>query len=434
SLAAINGPQDVVFSGSAAGIDAVRARLDAQQLDARPLAVSHAFHSPLLDPMLGDWAEACADAQSAPPRIPLISTLTGAPMATAPDAAYWSAHARQPVRFAEALARASADCDVLLEIGAHAVLSALAQRNQLAQPWPHPVACVASLRRGTDDSSAVAQACADLYLRGQPFDWDRLFAGPLPSPRALPRYPFDRQSHWLEYDEDAPRTPLPMQPQPERAAPRPVERYAVQWEPFAPSAGDGHASTYWIVAADAADAGTADAGRLAARLSGPARDVHVLSPAQWADAARRIADDDVVIYLAGWPARATDAAAVAGSRHVWQLTECVRTLQRLRKTPRILLPTLHGQSPDGAPCDPLQAALWGAARPLSLEYPGPAWLLADCAGESPLATLADALPALLPLFGKEEAVALRAGGWLRPRLTPQAAPERAPCVTLRADG
>ncbi|MGD7350866.1 hypothetical protein, partial [Ralstonia pseudosolanacearum] len=212
---------------------------------------------------------------------------------------------------------------------------ALAQRNQLAQPWPHPVACVASLRRGTDDSSAVAQACADLYLRGQPFDWDRLFAGPLPSPRALPRYPFDRQSHWLEYDEDAPRTPLPMQPQPERAAPRPVERYAVQWEPFAPSAGDGHASTYWIVAADAADAGTADAGRLAARLSGPARDVHVLSPAQWADAARRIADDDVVIYLAGWPARATDAAAVAGSRHVWQLTECVRTLQRLRKTPRI---------------------------------------------------------------------------------------------------
>ncbi|MGD7248001.1 type I polyketide synthase, partial [Ralstonia pseudosolanacearum] len=132
SLAAINGPQDVVFSGSAAGIDAVRARLDAQQLDARPLAVSHAFHSPLLDPMLGDWAEACADAQSAPPRIPLISTLTGAPMATAPDAAYWSAHARQPVRFAEALARASADCDVLLEIGAHAVLSALAQRNQLA--------------------------------------------------------------------------------------------------------------------------------------------------------------------------------------------------------------------------------------------------------------------------------------------------------------
>ncbi|NKA49450.1 non-ribosomal peptide synthetase [Ralstonia solanacearum] len=421
SLAAINGPQDVVFSGSAAGIDAVRARLDAQQLDARPLAVSHAFHSPLLDPMLGDWAEACADAQSAPPRIPLISTLTGAPMATAPDAAYWSAHARQPVRFAEARARARADCDVLLEIGAHAVLSALAQRNQLAQPWPHPVACVASLRRGTDDSSAVAQACADLYLRGQPFDWDRLFAGPLPSPRALPRYPFDRQSHWLEYDEDAPRTPLPMQPQPERAAPRPVERYAVQWEPFAPSAGDGHASTYWIVAADAADAGTADAGRLAARLSGPARDVHVLSPAQWADAADRIADDDVVIYLAGWPARAPDAAAVAGSRHVWQLTECVRTLQRLRKTPRILLPTLHGQSPDGAPCDPLQAALWGAARPLSLEYPGPAWLLADCAGESPLETLADALPALLPLFGKEEAVALRAGGWLRPRLTPQAA-------------
>ncbi|MGD7340627.1 acyltransferase domain-containing protein, partial [Ralstonia pseudosolanacearum] len=258
SLAAINGPQDVVFSGSAAGIDAVRARLDAQQLDARPLAVSHAFHSPLLDPMLGDWAEACADAQSAPPRIPLISTLTGAPMTTAPDAAYWSAHARQPVRFAEALAHAGADCDVLLEIGAHAVLSALAQRNQLAQPWPHPVACVASLRRGTDDSSAVAQACAELYLRGQPFDWDRLFAGPLPSPRALPRYPFDRQSHWLEYDEDAPRTPLPMQPQPERAAPRPVERYAVQWEPFAPSAGDWHASTYWIVAADAADAGTAD--------------------------------------------------------------------------------------------------------------------------------------------------------------------------------
>lgn len=431
SLAAINGPQDVVFSGSAAGIDAIRARLDAQQLDARPLAVSHAFHSPLLEPMLDDWADACAGAQSVPPRIPVISTLTGAPMTAAPDAAYWSAHARQPVRFSEALERAGADCDVLLEIGAHAVLSAMAQRNQRAQQWPHPVECLASLRRGTDDNRTVAEACADLYLRGHPFDWDRRFAGPLPSPRALPRYPFDRQSYWLEYDEDAPRKPLQMQPQPERAAPRPVGRYAVQWESFTPPAGGRHASAYWIVAAEA---GNADAERLAARLSGPARDVHVLSPAQWPDAGSRIADDDVVIHLAGWQARASDAAAVAASRHVWQLTECVRALQRLQKTPRILLPTLHGQSPDGAPCDPLQAALWGAARPLSLEYPGPAWLLVDCAGEVPLDTLADALAALLPLFGKEEAVALRADGWLRPRLTPQAAPERAPRVTLRADG
>ncbi|XLV72493.1 acyltransferase domain-containing protein [Ralstonia syzygii subsp. celebesensis] len=168
SLAAINGPQDVVFSGSAAGIDAIRARLDAQQLDARPLAVSHAFHSPLLEPMLDDWADACAGAQSVPPRIPVISTLTGAPMTAAPDAAYWSAHARQPVRFSEALERAGADCDVLLEIGAHAVLSAMAQRNQRAQQWPHPVECLASLRRGTDDNRTVAEACADLYLRGHP--------------------------------------------------------------------------------------------------------------------------------------------------------------------------------------------------------------------------------------------------------------------------
>ncbi|WP_231680829.1 acyltransferase domain-containing protein [Ralstonia pseudosolanacearum] len=168
SLAAINGPQDVVFSGSAAGIDAVRARLDAQQLDARPLAVSHAFHSPLLDPIaggLGRGLRRCAvGAAPHPAHLHPHRRADG----TAPDAAYWSAHARQPVRFAEALARASADCDVLLEIGAHAVLSALAQRNQLAQPWPHPVACVASLRRGTDDSSAVAQACADSTCAGNP--------------------------------------------------------------------------------------------------------------------------------------------------------------------------------------------------------------------------------------------------------------------------
>ncbi|MGF6093875.1 amino acid adenylation domain-containing protein [Pseudomonas sp. 18175] len=431
SIAAINGPQDVVFSGSRAAIEQLRSALESQGRHSRELAVSHAFHSPLLVPMLDAWREACSTVQGLAPQVAVISTLSGEPLLQAPDADYWVAHARQPVRFAQALERAAADCDVLLEIGAHAVLGAMAQRNQQSQQWPHPVSCVASLRRGGEDLRSVLEACASLYHSGQAFDLDALWPGAQASARQLPRYPFDRQSYWLEYDEDAPRIPLPLQPQPQRAAAHPVDLYRLQWETFAPQC-DTATPVCWLVADDASLG-----NRLMAQLEHAGHSVHNLSPQQWHAEAAHVQDQDLLIYLCGVRAQATDADAVLASRHVWHLTECVRSLQRAGKKPRIVLPTLAAQSLDGQPCDPLQAALSGASRPLSLEYAGPQWLQLDLAAalddNALVAQIAAALPVLLSVFGKEETLALRDGHWSRPRLTPQPASDLTASASVRND-
>ncbi|MDN2697070.1 amino acid adenylation domain-containing protein [Janthinobacterium sp. SUN073] len=407
AIAAFNGPQDVVFSGSAAAIEAVQATLAMQQSHVRPLPVSHAFHSPLLDPMLDAWERACAEQAMQAPRIAFCSSLTTEWLEQAPDALYWKNHARQPVRFDQALQRAAGACDILLEIGPNAILSAVAQRNQAAQQWPHTVTCLASLRRASGDLATIGDTCAALYIAGQDFNWDHVFAGQLASPRRLPRYPFERQSYWLEYDDDSPRLPLQLQPQPKRAAARPVDLYTMQWENFTPPDNQTHAPRYFLLGGDLEHTAT-----FTGELTAAGASTHPLTAAEWPQVATQLEDGDVVIYLDGWYAQA-DHAALA-DQHGWQLTEFVKVLQSLRKTPRILLPTNAGQAIMGTPGRPLQAGLWGAARALALEYAGPRWLMVD--SDAGLTPLASALPSLLPLFGEEESVALRQGVWLHPRL------------------
>ncbi|NIF29090.1 amino acid adenylation domain-containing protein [Pantoea sp. Tr-811] len=415
AIAACNGPQDVVFSGASSALQALEAMLAERQVHARPLAVSHAFHSPLLDPMLDAWRDTCANLDAQAPMVALISTLTGAALNAAPDADYWVAHARQPVRFAQALALASEQCDLLLEMGAHAVLTPMAQRSLADTP------CVASLRRGQDDARSLLEACATLYQAGQHFDEAALWRGPQLSPRALPRYPFERQPYWLEYDEDAPRTPLPLQPQPERAAPAPVALYQLQWEVFEPHA-LSERPRCWLLGGSA---GFASA--LALQLTG--FECQHLSLEAWPAHAERVEDQHLLIYLG-----AVDACIeqLETSRHVWQLAEALQRLQRAGGKPRILLPTFQAQALAGEACDPLQAALAGAARPLSLEYPGPRWLQLDLSARDP-ALLAAALPQALGQFGNEDAVALREGQWQRPRLTAEAPVATDTPLRLRAN-
>ncbi|MBC3917143.1 amino acid adenylation domain-containing protein [Undibacterium sp. CY18W] len=428
AIAAFNGPQDVVFSGSAAAIDAVQALLTARQLHARALQVSHAFHSPLLDPMLSAWESACAKQLMQVPRIAVCSSLTAELLEQAPDAAYWRNHARQPVRFDDALKRVASACDILLEIGPNAILSAVSQRNQAAQQWPQAVTCLASLRRGGSDLVAIGDACAALYIAGQDFDWAHVFSGKLPSPRSLPRYPFERQSYWLDYDDDAPHQSLQMQPQPERAAARPVDLYTMQWEHFTLTENATHAPRYFLLGGNIADTST-----FAAELQATGADIYLLTAGEWPVAATQLQDTDVVIYLDGWRTQ-TAHAALSADQSGWQLTEFVKVLQSLEKKPRILLPTKAGQAIAGTPGDPSQATLWGAARALALEYAGPRWLMAD--SDVGLTPLVSALPALLTLFGSEEAVALREGRWLHPRLDRVSAPssEKNSLPVLKQDG
>lgn len=191
SVAAVNGPKETVISGPAQAVRDVLAALAAGGFESRPLDVSHAFHSMLLDPMLDEFESGCGRIAADAPRLPLISNLTGKPHPTgvAPDAGYWRRHARGTVRFADSVETLrAAGATVLLELGPHPTLLALAQRAAPEATW----ALLASVRRGRDDRSEMLGALQALYVRGLNLTW------PAGGRRvALPTYPFQRARYWM---------------------------------------------------------------------------------------------------------------------------------------------------------------------------------------------------------------------------------------------
>src|SRR5262249_25953809 len=129
SIAAVNGPASVVVSGRRDGVSAVLARLKSQGCESRPLEVSHAFHSPLMAPILDGFAEVAAEVQYSSPRVPMVANVTGhLAAAEVAGAQYWCEHITAPVRFAagiESVRRSGAD--TFVEIGPNPVLLGMAR-------------------------------------------------------------------------------------------------------------------------------------------------------------------------------------------------------------------------------------------------------------------------------------------------------------------
>ncbi|WP_231645073.1 type I polyketide synthase [Sciscionella sediminilitoris] len=196
SLAAVNGPAAVVLAGGADALAAVREGAERAGRRVRPLRVSHAFHSPLMDPALGALSEAARTAftSAGEARLPLVSTLTGerAGADALADPEHWTAHARRPVRFADAVHTLQAEgATRFLELGPDAGLSAvIAQCAAETRPVAVPL-----LRRGEPEPRAALRALAELHVDGGTVDWAQLLGS---GPRAvLPTYPFQRRPYWL---------------------------------------------------------------------------------------------------------------------------------------------------------------------------------------------------------------------------------------------
>src|SRR5690606_15663640 len=125
SIAAVNGPSNVVLSGRRAALSQIVAELESRGIECQPLNVSHAFHSPCMEPMLEDFGKAVSALSLRSPAIPIVSNVTGAlagrEIAT-PD--YWVDHVRQPVRFAAGIHAAHAEgCRIFIEVGPTPVLA-----------------------------------------------------------------------------------------------------------------------------------------------------------------------------------------------------------------------------------------------------------------------------------------------------------------------
>ncbi|MET8832002.1 type I polyketide synthase [Streptomyces sp. NPDC004610] len=204
ALAAVNGPRSVVLSGEEEAVTAVAAMFEASGRRTSRLRTSHAFHSPLIEPMLADFRAAIRDTVFRLPRIPLVSTVTGR-LADADELArpeYWVSQARLPVRFADAVrALDAAGVTAYLEAGPSSALAPLVEESvaQSGRTDPEAAPVVAALSgKRTDETTAALDALSHLHVHGVPVDWDAVFDGSGIRRAELPTYPFQRKRFWLD--------------------------------------------------------------------------------------------------------------------------------------------------------------------------------------------------------------------------------------------
>ncbi|MEU4371808.1 type I polyketide synthase, partial [Micromonospora chersina] len=195
-VAAVNGPSAVVVSGPLADLDAVEGTWTGRGARTRRLTVSHAFHSPLMEPMLAEFRTVLDGLAFAAPLLPVVSNLTGAladgDELRSPD--YWVRHVREAVRYADGVtALHAAGVRTFLEIGPRSVLTALTAD---ALPDGADSHAVAVGRTDRPETQALLAALADLHVHGVPVTWEPWFAGTGARRVDLPTYAFQHQRYW----------------------------------------------------------------------------------------------------------------------------------------------------------------------------------------------------------------------------------------------
>ncbi|MEZ4736216.1 MAG: type I polyketide synthase [Caldilineaceae bacterium] len=225
SLAAINGPESTVISGQGAAVLAIAEQLAAEGIKTRRLTVSHAFHSPLMEPMLDQFARVAQTITYHPPRIPIVSNVSGKLEADALTRwQYWVRHVREAVRFADGITTLQEQgIEILLEIGPKPTLLGMARQMQEGETGfdvssaerrqgdretggehassllPRSLSSglfLPSLREGHDDWEQMLTSLGELYVRGVKPDWGSIDGDHPWRKVVLPSYPFQRQRYW----------------------------------------------------------------------------------------------------------------------------------------------------------------------------------------------------------------------------------------------
>ena len=200
SIAAVNGPCAVVVSGDAEAIAALESRFVEAGRRTTRLRVGHAFHSPLMEPMLDEFGRVAAELTFHPPAIPIVSNVTGAQIDNGELAApgYWVRHVREAVRFADGIATLEqAGVTRFLELGPDGVLAMLASRCLSAEAAERAL-LTQTLRRKRAEAKTLVGFLAAAHAAGLSVDWEVLFAGREACCVDLPTYAFQRERFWLE--------------------------------------------------------------------------------------------------------------------------------------------------------------------------------------------------------------------------------------------
>ncbi|MCP4378917.1 MAG: SDR family NAD(P)-dependent oxidoreductase, partial [bacterium] len=196
AIAAVNGPASVVLSGDKDVVETTLLQLNADDIASRRLHVSHAFHSPCMDPILNAFRETASEISYSPPTLPLISNISGTwtTAGTLLDAEYWTRHIREAVRFYDGMQTLDrAGYGLFLEIGADAVLTSLGRRclseSRTGAVW------LTSLRKHKSDWEHLAQSLSECYRHAVEIDWTGFDAPYHRRKVPLPTYPFQCQHY-----------------------------------------------------------------------------------------------------------------------------------------------------------------------------------------------------------------------------------------------
>ncbi|WP_425587190.1 type I polyketide synthase [Streptomyces sedi] len=217
AIAAVNDARSVVVSGAEGTVTGIADRFEGKKTRLR---VSHAFHSPLMDPMLEEFRTVLKGVEFGAARVPVVSTLTGGVVGEEFSGVdYWVRQVRESVRFADAVSvMEEQGVRVFVEIGPDAVLTSLVPRIVRG---PDAVTALAPVRSRQPEPESVVRALGALHGRGVPVDWEAFFAGTGARRVPLPSYAFQRTRHWL--DPLAGTAPAPAPGAAPGAAPGPGE-------------------------------------------------------------------------------------------------------------------------------------------------------------------------------------------------------------------
>lgn len=200
SIAAVNGSENVVISGKQTAIDRVVTRLESDGIETRALNVSHAFHSPLMAPMLSEFERVAAQVQYSSPKIKIVSNVAGDEIGeeiATPE--YWLSHICRPVRFAQGLeALYRQKYRLMVEIGPRPVLIGMGRR---CLPEDE-IVWVPSLKQNNRNWETLGDAIARLYVQGSTFNWNHFDQSYYRHRLSLPTYPFQRKRYWADIPAD----------------------------------------------------------------------------------------------------------------------------------------------------------------------------------------------------------------------------------------
>jgi len=196
TIAAVNGRESIVISGESGAIASICSFFESAGVKTKQLQVSHAFHSPLMEPMLAEFEAVAKEIAYNKPKIPVISNITGEEADDGiASAEYWVGHVRQPVKFVQGMETLHKQgAEIFLEIGPKPVLLGMGRECLMGEKklW------LPSLRSGKPDWLQMLQSLGELYVRGIKIDWLGFDRDYFRDKVELPTYPWQRKRYWIE--------------------------------------------------------------------------------------------------------------------------------------------------------------------------------------------------------------------------------------------